>query len=118
MWTSLLLVLSLSTQGLPVERDSDPDDFWWMTAALTATTVYDVETTFHGLANCSSCSERSPVQSLLIREGRLPTYAAQFAANSALLLLARSKGGGWTSAAITLAVGHFVAGTMNLRFVF
>ena len=27
MWTSCLLLLSLSTQGLPAERASDPDDF-------------------------------------------------------------------------------------------
>ena len=118
MWSSLLLALSLSTQALPAERVTDPDDFWWTAAALTAATVYDVETMFHGLANCTGCSEQSPVQSLLIREGRLTTYAVQFAANSALLLLVKSKGGGWTSAAITLAIGHFVAGTMNLRFVF
>lgn len=118
MWTSCLLLLSLSTQGLPVERDSDPDDFWWMTTALTAATAYDVETTFRGLANCGGCRERSPVQRWLVRKGRLPTYVAQFAANSGLLLLARSKGGGWTSAALTIAVGHFVAGTWNLRFVF
>jgi len=118
MWTSLLLVLSLSTQGLPVERDSDPDDLRWLTAALTAATVYDVETTFRGLANCSGCGERSPVGRWLVKEGRLPTYAAQFALNSGLLLLARSKGGGWTSAAVTIAVGHLIAGTLNLRFVF
>lgn len=118
MWTSLLLVLSLSTQGLPVERDSDPDDLRWLTAALTAATVYDVETTFRGLANCSGCGERSPVGRWLVKEGRLPTYAAQFALNSGLLFLARSKGGGWTSAAVTIAVGHLVAGTLNLRFVF
>ena len=118
MWTGLFLLLSLSTQGLPLEADSNGDDFWWMTAALTAATTYDIETTFRGLANCNDCREGSPVQRLLVNNGRLPTYAAQLAVNSGLLLLARSQGGGWAVAAVTIAVGHFVAGTMNLRFVF
>lgn len=118
MWTSCLLLLSLSAQGPLVERDRDRDNFWWLTAALTAATIYDVETTFRGLDNCNGCRERSPVGRVLVTEGRLPTYAAQFALNSGLLLLARATGGGWTSAALTIAVGHFVAGTLNLRFVF
>ncbi len=114
MSTGWLLLVVITAQDVPAKHD----DFWWLTTVLTVTTVYDVESTFHGLQKCGGCRESSPLGKLMVNRGRLPTYAIQFGLNLSLLLLARSKGGGWTSAVITIALGHFIAGTLNLRFVF
>lgn len=55
--------------------------YFWTYAALTITTILDVETTFHALDRCSTCYEANPLMAPFVKRGRGATYAFAFSLN-------------------------------------
>lgn len=81
-------------------------------AALVASTVADVETTFRGLDRCSSCREANPLLRPFVERGRGATYGVSIGLNILTMELARrskrrGNRGWWVGPALQ---GSFHAG--------
>jgi hypothetical protein len=95
-------------------------NFWILTGVTVAATVYDTETTFAGIKN--GAREGNPLMRPFVESGRPATYAVQMAVTGGISYLAyrqKKRGSaGWWFFPVVLTVGHTVAGSLNLRYVF
>ena len=102
----------------PTEKKSYKP-YWLMYALLTATTVYDVETTFHRLGQCpNDCMEGNPVVRPFVERGRAATYAYTTLVNGIIMYVARrmfNRGHDWWRIFPMAVSGvHIAAGSWNL----
>lgn len=128
----LLLTCPILAQENPVPKKEDASaaktakkpvidkNFYLVSAALTASSVYDLETTFAAIKN--GAREGNPIMRPIINAGRPAAYPVNMAINTGLMYLSyRYKKNGhfnWWIIPVAATVGHTVAGSLNLRFVF
>jgi len=90
----------------------------WLAIFLSLATIYDVETTFHGINH--GAREGNPIMRPVIEAGKPTTYLVMGGVNAAVLYYAhhlKEKGHkGWYIAPAVAISTHGVAGTLNLRF--
>ncbi len=98
--------------------------YWIAVGALTASTVYDIETTYATLDRCRSCGEGNARQTGVIAAGRPWAYGVQMSIDAGLAYAAyrlrksddpRLRAGWWLPLAL-VAWGHTVAGTLNATY--
>jgi hypothetical protein len=128
----LLVPYSAIAQEKPAEKKVEPSvvkaikkpvidkNFYIASAVLTASSVYDLETTFAALKN--GAREGNPIMRPIINAGRPVAYPVNMAINTGIMYLSyrykkRGNYGWWLLPAVG-TIGHTVAGSLNLRFVF
>ena len=97
-------------------------NFWLMAGGLTISTVYDAETTFHGIRYSPGFHEKNPSMKPFVAHGRAATYAVQASANIGVMYVAykfkksryRQLGKCWWAMPVVWIVGHTYYGTRNL----
>ena len=128
----LLIPCAAISQEKPVEKKTNPavvkpakkpvidKNFCIASAVLTASTVYDLETTFAGIKN--GAREGNPLMRPIVNAGRPVAYPVNIAIDTGIMYLSyryKKKGNsGWWLLPVVVTVGHTVAGSLNLRFVF
>lgn len=115
-------IRTINPMDAPVSAGANNGSFKLVTGMLIASTIMDVETSFHALGNCASCREANPVLSPMLRGGRLKVYALQGAIDAGIILTSyQLKKGGhkyWWLAPIAISSAHFAFGGFNLRFTY
>jgi hypothetical protein len=130
----LFIPYSAIAQEKPIEKKTEPTvvktktvkkpvidkNFYIASAVLTASSVYDLETTFAALKN--GAREGNPIMRPIINAGRPVAYPVNMAINSGIMYLSyryKKRGYyGWWLLPTVVTIGHTVAGSLNLRFVF
>ena len=87
---------------------------------VVATSIYDVESTFHALDGCSTCKEGNPLMRPFVKRGRFVTYAFTAVVDTALIYTSyRMKKSGnkfWWLIPAEISIGRGVVATFNMRF--
>ncbi len=118
---ALIVIFSCSSAWAQALSDKTVDKkFVIVNGFMVGATIFDVETTFRGLENCSNCKELNPLMRPFVNSGRPATYAVETGVNTAIIYYSyRLKENGsklWWAIPFAVGAVHSVAGSANLRF--
>lgn len=120
--SAFLLVLFSSSNAFAQENKVFDTKFFLASAYLVDATIFDMESTYAGLKNCSDCFETNPILEPFINKGRPAAYLFQGAINGLVIYesyyLKKRGSKFWWLGPVALGSIHAVAGGFNLRFVF
>jgi hypothetical protein len=119
---TLFLVLVILFYSLPAFAQEKTVDkkFIVVNGFLVSATVFDIETTYIGLENCSRCKELNPVMRPFVNSGRPAIYTVEMGINAGMIYYSyklKKRGSKlWWVIPVAVGAAHGVAGGSNLKF--
>ena len=128
MRITLLALAFLLAAGVAEAQDQKTADkkFWFVSAALVGSTIYDVESTYYVFDKCPTCRELNPTfMKHIVYAGRPALYAVQGSMDAGIIFMSykfkqdpklRWMHKSWWVLPVAVSVAHSLAGTHNIRF--